>query len=232
MPSDVTGGGVGSGGDGAPTGSEDPWGYVGPRFEGATGTLVLGDPFDGEGWARYLRAVAAEPERARMVVVTYDPIMGSWVEGWNREAGAIPRTGFVRVGDFYRADGGGGPGRVRESPISVSVVDRPDGLEDLGATVDEYLTDWDHLGHRPVLCLDSFSDTLEHVPLPAAFRFLHVLLTRLSLVGGWGHVHLVADDHDRETVTTLRPLFDTVVEVTDGERMSLDVTDLRERQVG
>jgi hypothetical protein len=67
------------------------------------------------------------------------------------------------------------------------------------------------------LCVDSLGPLLEAHDEPAVFRFLHAVTGDVRVVDGMGHYHLSMPP-DADTVRTLEPLFDAVVELrADGE---------------
>lgn len=62
------------------------------------------------------------------------------------------------------------------------------------------------------LCVDSLGPLLEAHEERAVFRFLHAVTNDVRAVDGMGHYHLPLAP-DAETVRTLAPLFDAVVEL-------------------
>ena len=57
--------------------------------------------------------------------------------------------------------------------------------------------------------------------LQRAFRFLHVVTGRVKTAGGVGHYHLDPEAHDRQTLATLKGLFDAVVNVDEDGELSI-----------
>ena len=94
------------------------------------------------------------------------------------------------------------------------------GLSELGATVVDSIraTDEEVGGLEPAqfrLCLDSMRPLLEEYAEREVFRFLHAVTNEVRAADGMGHYHLPVAYED-ETVRTLEPLFDAIVEVRVG----------------
>ena len=64
-------------------------------------------------------------------------------------------------------------------------------------------------------CFNSITSLLQYADVQRAFRFLHVVTGRVKTVGGTGHYHLDPEAHDRQTLATLKGLFDAVIEVNE-----------------
>jgi hypothetical protein len=104
---------------------------------------------------------------------------------------------------------GGGP-----SGTPVAQVADPGDLQRLGLTISDHLAGLD-TDERTTLCFHSLSALLQYVDLRRGYRFLHTLIGRLDSVEASSHYHLDPEAHDEQTVATLRPLFDAVVDVGD-----------------
>lgn len=91
--------------------------------------------------------------------------------------------------------------------LSVSVVRDPSDLPRLGMTISRAVDDW--TDDDAVACFHSLTALLQYAEPKRVFRFVHLLQNRLDATT---HYHMDAEAHDRQTVATLRPLFDAVVE--------------------
>lgn len=103
-------------------------------------------------------------------------------------------------------------GPTLEGPGSTVSVDE---LSSLGGAVGEAIDEagGDSLAPAELrLCFDSLRPLLEEHDEKDVFRFLHALTSEVRSVRGMGHYHLPAA-LDNQTVRTLRPLFDAVVEI-------------------
>lgn len=75
------------------------------------------------------------------------------------------------------------------------------------------------------VCLDSVSTLLMYSDLQTVFRFLHVFTGRVRSIDGLGVFIIDPEMHDKKEYTTVRQLFDGVVEVEeddDGVRARID----------
>lgn len=100
--------------------------------------------------------------------------------------------------------------------VTVDTIDDPSDLPKLGITISRAVKEWDDAGVGTVVCFHSLTALLQYADRQRVFRFLHVLQDRLEAVDAVTHYHMDAAAHDRQTLATLRPLFDAVVEVGPG----------------
>ena len=122
--------------------------------------------------------------------------------------GATPdRVCVVSGADRYPSETttGDGPGATT---LSVEVVRDPSDLPRLGMTISKAVDEWEDDG-APLVCFHSLTALLQYAGPKRVFRFVHLLQNRL---GATAHYHMDVDAHERQTVATLRPLFDAVVE--------------------
>lgn len=102
---------------------------------------------------------------------------------------------------------------------TVEVVSDPSDLPRLGMTITKAVSEWDP-DDETVVCFHSLTALLQYAEPKRAFRFVHLLQNRLNAAA---HYHMDAEAHDLQTIATLRPLFDAVVEYdADG---TVNVTD-------
>ena len=66
---------------------------------------------------------------------------------------------------------------------------------------------------RSRLCIDSLSTILMYSNLQTVFRFLHVHTRRIKTAGALGVYIIESGMHDEQTITTLKQLFDGVIEI-------------------
>jgi hypothetical protein len=126
---------------------------------------------------------------------------------------------FVNVGETTRAasaqPGGSTASNVAEQ--AVEALSSPGDLTGLGIKLSEVLKEWDRNDNRTVVCFDSLTALLQYADLQTIYKFLHVLTGRFDAADVTAHFHLDPDACDQQTVSTLTSLFDTVVELDDGE---------------
>lgn len=106
-------------------------------------------------------------------------------------------------------------------------VDSPADFTGAGVAASELLAELGHEHPRTRVGVDSVSGLLAHADAKTVFRFLHVLTGRIGAADAVGIATIDDDAHDDQTVTTIRQLFDGLVEVHDaGEDRRLRVTGL------
>lgn len=98
---------------------------------------------------------------------------------------------------------------------NVQYVASPSDFSSMGMATSEFL---ERAGDREAatrLGLHSLSKLLLEADVKTVFRFMHILTGRLSGVEGLG-IATLDDNHDQQTMNTLRQLFDGVVETRHG----------------
>jgi len=115
-----------------------------------------------------------------------------------------------------------------EETDTVRYASSPSDMTGIGVKVTDLLggfRDERGIEHNRVL-LDSVSTLLMYSNLETVFRFLHVFTGRVRSIDGLGVFVVDAGAHDDEEYTTLRQLFDGVVEVEDDEGLRARVVGL------
>lgn len=185
---------------------------------GGTNVLLEAPSFADAGDERCVRLLRRAPSPAAVLYVTLVQSPDRRLDAWRAHAGEPPSTvGFVTAGEpatpTRSAVRGatGDAGRAGPPGVPVETVAEPADLTGLGIAVGKVLDRWDD-GRRPAVCLHSLTPLLQHADHERAFRFLHTLTGRLRRAGAAAHYHLDPGAHDRQTLHTLHPLFDAVVE--------------------
>lgn len=158
---------------------------------------------------------------AHVLLVTYTTSPDRRLERWDRHVDARPRhLEILGVGDSPRSAAATSRGTVASPRGDVTVsYASPTDLTGVGIRISERLAEWardaSHGSSPFLLCFDSLTALLAYAELERAFRFVHVLTGRLRTAGARGHFHLDPAAHDDQTVATLAPLFDAVLDGTD-----------------
>lgn len=118
------------------------------------------------------------------------------------------RISVVSGADRYPSETTTGSG-TDATTLSVSVVRDPSDLPRLGMTISQAVDDWEDDPGDGLVCFHSLTALMQYVEPKRVFRFVHLLQNRLDATT---HYHMDSEAHDRQTVATLRPLFDVVVE--------------------
>ena len=127
-------------------------------------------------------------------------------------AGNPSKMGLISVGDVIRsasADTDREPNFT--SPIAVETVDDPRDLASIGLAVSRFCEHWATDDEQFTVCFRSLDAALRHSSPNAVFRFMHILVDRLSSVDAHAHVHFDPSAFDDRTVATFRTIFDAVV---------------------
>ncbi|WP_246045654.1 DUF7504 family protein [Halorussus ruber] len=159
------------------------------------------------------------PAEENVLWVTYTRSPDDCVQDWLSHADSQPgNVQFVNVGETTRAaaqPGGSNTSNVADQ--AVETLSSPGDLTGLGIKLSEILKGWDRNDNRTVACFDSLTALLQYADLQTVYKFLHVLTGRFDAADVSAHFHLDPDACDQQTVSTLTSLFDTVVELDDGE---------------
>jgi hypothetical protein len=99
--------------------------------------------------------------------------------------------------------------------VTTEIVDPTDPMEII-VSLSQQLETWMDGDTQLVVSMQTLTVLLEYIDFDTAFRYLHVLTSRIRAAGATGYFQMDSDIHDPETITTLEPLFDVIVEVSDG----------------
>lgn len=135
-----------------------------------------------------------------------------WIDGVEAAVDTSPsRIGVVSTVDADDPEAVEDAYGTDERPVKVESVPDPGDLPRLGITLSEFVSAWGH--ERPtVLAFDSVTAFLQYADTQRVYRFLHTLKGRLDSANGVGIYFLDPAAHEDQTIATLRPLFDEVVE--------------------
>lgn len=184
-------------------------------LDGASNVLVLSSAVDSTARASYFDALLpSRPASIDLLAIDYRRTPDACLDEWNRHLGATPdRSTLVITDETPRS------AAATVSPQygsnTVVTVENPADLTGIGITMSEYLTE--HGGADTLVSFDSLTALLQYVELQRAFRFLHVITSRIRTVDAFAHYHMDPDAHDRKPIATLASLFDAVAEFDDGE---------------
>ena len=118
------------------------------------------------------------------------------------------RVGVVCAGESRRG------GRPNPRGVAVRTVENPGDLARLGVGISDALSSWSD-DHPTTVCFHSLTSLLQFVELSRVFRFVYTLGGRVAQSGARAHFHLDPNAHDDEVLSTLSPLFDSVLRVTE-----------------
>jgi hypothetical protein len=195
-----------SAGDAAETATESDDADLGGR----SNVLVLAPALDGGVRESYFETLLpGQPSELSVLGVDYRRTPEEWASDWQRHVAERPRR--CSVVSIDEMAGSNRPGeQLVDGPDSKVIpdVENPADLTGLGITVSEYLSA--HSDERPFVVFDSLTVLLQYVDVEEAFRFLHVLTTRVRTAGAVAHYHVDPAAHDEQTLVTLKSLFGAV----------------------
>ncbi|NHN58797.1 MULTISPECIES: MarR family transcriptional regulator [Halorussus] len=159
-----------------------------------------------------LLAATTPPADANIAAVTYTPPPETWISDWRTHIEELPaELAFIHANTVETS---GEEDTEMPSSVSVARVD-PNQPMDIIAPLSEQLTRWKDNGNQTLVSVQTLTILLEYVDFDTAFRYLHILTHRVQAADAIGFYHMDPDIHDEETINTLKPLFDAVVEVSD-----------------
>ncbi|MFC7081754.1 DUF7504 family protein [Halorussus caseinilyticus] len=161
-----------------------------------------------------------DPTDENVLWVTYTRSPDTCVRDWLTRAGTKSRNmRVVSVGETTRSASANASGDDVPAPGDdvVDTLSNPGDLTGLGIKLSEVLKQWSGDGGQTVACFDSLTALLQYADLQTVYKFLHVLTGRFDAADVTAHFHLDPDACDQQTVSTLTSLFDTVIELDNGE---------------
>jgi len=161
-----------------------------------------------------------EPTQENVLSVTFTQSATDRIDLWDAHVDERPaRAGIISVGEITRSASTDTTSTQRlVGPLTIETVSDPGDLTGLGIAVSTFLSEWGDDDNQTVACFHSLTPLLQHADLQRVFRFLHVLTGRLKTSDAVAHYHMDPNAHDQQTISTLRPLFDAIVDLDeDGE---------------
>ncbi|MDY6774690.1 MAG: recombinase RecA [Halobacteria archaeon] len=110
-------------------------------------------------------------------------------------------------------------GREESEHRNVHLSNSPSDLTGIGINVSQFLDEfWNEKGiERNIIYLNSVSTLLMYSDLQTVFKFLHVFTGRVDSVEGLGLFIIDPEMHEQQAYSTLKPLFDGMVELRQGD---------------
>ena len=185
---------------------------------GVTNALLMAPSLGGQGSDVCFELLSqTPPSKTNILTITFTATPQEWVDDWMDHVGVAPvRGGIVSIGQAE--------GSVDGPAWAAKTVENPSDLTGIGIELSELLSGMATAAGEDeviVVCFDSITSLLQYADLQRSFRFLHVVTGRIKTVDGIGHYHLDPEAHERQTLATLKGLFDAVVEVEEDGSFSV-----------
>lgn len=189
------------------------------ELSGVSNALLMAPSLGGRGSDVCLELLSqTPPSKTNVLTITYTDTPDEWVEHWMDHNSVTPvRGGIVSIGQ--------GEAQVEGPAWAAKTVENPSDLTGIGIEFSELLSGMSTAAADDediVVCFNSITSLLQYADLQRAFRFLHVVTGRIKTVGGVGHYHIDPEAHDRQTLATLKGLFDAVIEIEDDGSWTLE----------
>ncbi|MFC7072418.1 hypothetical protein ACFQJ7_14735 [Halovenus rubra] len=188
------------------------------ELDNASNVLLLVPSLGNQGREASLTLLTRTPPgETNVLSVTYTDTAQEWVDFWDDFVNTEPiRGGVVDIG---QQDGG-----VDDPVWAVKTVENPSDLTGIGIELSELLQTMARAApdsEEIAFSFDSITSLLQYADLQRAFRFLHVVTGRVKTVDGTGYYRIDPDAHDRQTLATLKGLFDAVVDVDEDDNWEI-----------
>lgn len=174
----------------------------------ATSVLVLRPSGEASSDRTYGRLLAEDASDVRVAGVSFSGTPERWLSEWTDALGG-PSAAAALVTGTDAASRASVPG------LTVHGVSSPGDLTGAGMKLSARLSDWEGADGDVIVAVESLTLLLQYAKLETLYRFLHVLTGRLAAVGARGQFFLDPTTQDAMTVSTLKTLFDAVVERRD-----------------
>lgn len=180
--------------------------------DSGSNTLVLASPDDLESksWLDYLFRSSSSGAVTPVLVVSSVHSPTEILDEWRTRTTELP-TDFAII-TLDDLSGSPSSRATTSDTDGVSVTNVPiSDLTAIASSVDESLTERSG-GSVPLLWFDSVTTLVRATSLETSFRFLHLLTKRVQAAETIAYYRLDPTAYGRETVSSLTPLFDIVLE--------------------
>lgn len=184
-------------------------------IEGGTNILVSGPAMSGkDSFVFSVLSEGIENGNGTIYVTTKD----SGQEVINDFENSIPEVDMERFGVVDCVSRSQGMGDTEETN-NIMMTSSPNDMTGIGIKVSAFLEEyWKEKGIKNNrIALNSISTLLMYSDLQTVFRFLHVFTGRVKSVDALGMYIIDSEMHDQQAYSTLKQLFDSVVEVRQGD---------------
>lgn len=165
-----------------------------------------------------------DPAQENVLSVTFTQSATDRIQLWDSHVDERPaHTGIISIGEMTRSTSANSTTTLQPGagPLVIETVSDPSDFTNLGMTISSFLSEWDEDSNQTVACFHSITALLQYASLQRVFRFLHVLTGRIESSDAVAHYHMDPSAHDQQTISTLTPLFDAIIELDDDGEWSV-----------
>lgn len=161
------------------------------------------------------RFASVPPSETDLLVITRS--LEETLANWRRIHDAPPaNVSIVSIADETRSVTGRDPATGTPRAEMIWPVSHPGDLTGIEIAITEILAQQPRAG-RLVVCFQALDAVLQYAAVKPTYRFLHKLTTRFEQAGAIAHYHVADFQVDKKSVTSIRPLFDGVIETDTNE---------------
>jgi len=148
-------------------------------------------------------------ENAVITVTTGES--ASQIMEWFKENKLVLPMSIVGIIDCVTRSMGGAASETE----SIKIVSSPVDLTGIGVRISQFFEKFSNKkNYRKIqLHINSLSTILMYSNIHTVFRFMHVFTGRIKAAGAMGIFIMDSGMHDEQTITTLKQLFDGIIEI-------------------
>jgi len=179
-----------------------------------TNIMLIGPPMSGkDDLLNYMVYNGLKEGNAAVIVATREP--GESVLNWFKRYNLDIPMQKIGIVDCVTKTLGTGATETENIKIASSPVD----LTGIGVKISQFFENfWMKKGFRKTrLCINSLSTILMYSNIQTVFRFLHVFTGRVKAAEAIGIYVVEGGMHDEQAITTLKQLFDGMIEIKTAE---------------
>lgn len=154
-----------------------------------------------------------QSDESNFLGITYSETAYDRLDVWEHDGRYPTNTTVIDVGARTRSAETDSSGTIDfpGDPFTVKTLADETDLVGLGQAILEELSEFTFNGKPTAVCFHSITGLLEYVDEETAFRFLHILTSRLESENVSAHYHMNSEAHDKKTLFMFSELFESVV---------------------
>ena len=202
------------------------FGSINSYFDNEGSTLILSScPSDSDDEACTDLLTEINPESENVLSVAVGPSPDERLLLWKRTVGdELPKRATIIDANGQTSTASGRAASEEIPTVNVEVLPQNAEPVDIGVSVARWLGRWESNPETSVVCLHSVTALLDRYEQDRVIGLVNSLVDLCDSAGAECHHHMDPGKHAEDVVSTLRPLYDTVIEhsKSDGWRISTD----------